>query len=63
MTIRMVCDKEDGQGKGRTNNERVATAGKDGKDEKEGTDVFREVGKGGSTHSTSLCYFNSHNSI
>jgi hypothetical protein len=34
-----------------TNNERVSVAGKDGEDEKEGTNVFSDVGDHGSTTS------------
>ena len=44
------CDQEDHQCQGSTNDQRIATAGEDGKNEKEGSNVLGEVRGEGHLH-------------
>ena len=44
----MTTDKKNNKSQRATNNKRMTVAGKDGEDEKEGSDVFGDVGDHGS---------------
>lgn len=49
MCATVAADKKYNKGQRATNNKWIAVAGKDSEDEKEGTNVFRDVGDHGST--------------
>ncbi len=49
MCATVAADKKYNKGQRTTNNKRIAVAGKNSENEKEGTDVFCDVGDHGST--------------
>lgn len=51
MRATVAANKKHNKGQRSTNNKRIAVAGKDSEDEKEGTNVFCDVGEHGSTSS------------
>ena len=57
MAAAAVCDQENGKRQGTTNNQRVATASKDGQDKEKGAHVFRQIRPRSDVHSTKEQFF------